>query len=155
MAMGCVTVAVARTHQIGARTLALWLLKPGKRSEQQMAQTVAKIPRHHSSRISLRVWRFVPSGPQWLYTYSGTIDHAVLGTVMQTVRRLTAAIPGEWVVDVLVVGVEHGLLRAVEDDLHDLRRRGVHPLLRHAPRLRRWLPRRVTSVDATPPPLLH
>lgn len=119
-----------------------------------MALALTKLPRRRPSRISLRVWRFMPNGPQWMYTYAGAIDAVVLGTVMQTIRRLTEAVPGEWVVDVLVVGVEHGLLRAMQDDLHDLRGQGVQPCLRHAPRPRPWL-RPQSVVDADPPPLLH
>jgi hypothetical protein len=115
-----------------------------------MPVTYASFPRPRASRISLRVWRFVPDGPQWLYTYAGAIDHVVLGTVMQTIRRLTEAVPGDWLVDVVVVGVEHGLLRAVQDDLHDLRRHGVQPSLRHAPHP--WLRRRVAAAS---PRLLH
>lgn len=111
---------------------------------------------HHRprpNRISLRVWRFVPGGPQWLYTYAGAIDRAVLGSVMQTIRRLTEAVPGEWIVDVLIVGVDHGLLRAMQDDLHALRDNGVQPCLRHARRRGAWMRRRTTAADA--PPLLH
>lgn len=119
-----------------------------------MALSLTKLSRRRPSRISLRVWRYVPSGPQWMYTYAGAIDDAVLRAVMQTVRRLTEAVPGEWVVDVLVAGVEHGLLRTMQDDLRDLRGRGVQPCLRHAPRPRPWL-RRQSVVDADPPPLLH
>jgi hypothetical protein len=117
-----------------------------------MPTTLVQLPHPGASRISLRLWRFVPSGPQWLYTYAGTIDHVVLAIVMQTIRRLTEAVPGEWVVDVLVIGVEHGLLRAMQDDLHDLRRNGVQPSLRQAPRLHRWLRRRAA---ADTPSLLH
>lgn len=107
----------------------------------------------NTSRICLRVWRWLPSsGPQWLYTYSGAIDHAVLGSLMQTVRQLTAAVPGDWLVDVAVTGLERGLLRAVRDDLHDLRQHGVHPLLRRVPRLRRF---RIRRAAASAAPLLH
>lgn len=106
-----------------------------------------------ANRISLRVWRFVSSGPQWLYTYAGVIDHVVLGTVMQTIRRLTQAVPGEWIVDVLIVGVEHELLRAMQEDLHDMRGHGVQLCLRHAPRRRPWLRRAPAPLDT--PPLLH
>jgi hypothetical protein len=118
-----------------------------------MALPFARIPTTDPSRISLRVWRWVPSGPQWLYTYAGTIDHAVLGTVMQTVRRLTEAIPGDWVVEVVVTGLECGLLRAMQDDLHALRDQGVRPLLHRAPRLCGWLGGRAAAVAA--PPVLH
>lgn len=117
-----------------------------------MRLPLTKIPRHHP-RISVRLWRFVPSGPQWLYTYAGALDVAVLGTVMQTIRRLTDSIPGEWVVDVLVAGIDQELLRAVQDDLHELSRRGIQPCVRHAPRRRRWLRRRAAVADAMP--LLH
>ncbi|HSP99962.1 MAG TPA: hypothetical protein VL049_22285 [Candidatus Dormibacteraeota bacterium] len=110
-------------------------------------------PQPRANRISLRVWRYVPSGPQWLYTYAGTIDHVVLGTVMQTIRRLTEAVPGEWFVDVLIVGVEHALLRAMQDNLHALRDNGVQPCLRHAAPRRTWLRRNPAALDA--PPLLH
>ena len=151
--MGTVTVATAPAPRIGAGRLASALLRPrGQGPSEQMPLTFAEIPRHHS-RISLRLWRVVPSGPQWLYTYAGTLDHAVLGTVMQTIRRLTESIPGEWIVDVLVVGVDHRLLRAMQDDLQDLRRHGVQPSLRHPPRRRRWLRRRAAVADAMP--LLH
>jgi hypothetical protein len=109
--------------------------------------------RADANRISLRVWRFIPGGPQWLYTYAGVIDHVVLGTVMQTIRRLTQAVPGEWIVDVLIVGVEHALVRAMQDDLHAMRGHGVQSCLRHARRRSSWLPQRPTSSDA--PPLLH
>ena len=119
-----------------------------------MPLSIAQIsPHSRSNRISLRVWRFVPSGPQWLYTYAGVIDHVVLGTVMQTIRRLTEAVPGEWVVDVLIVGIEKSLLRAMQDDLHALRGNGVQPHLRHAPHRRGWLRR--DAALAEPPPLLH
>lgn len=106
------------------------------------------------SRITLRIWRWLPSnGAQWLYTYSGTLDHAVLGTLMQTVRQLTAAVPGDWLVDVAVTDLERGLLRAVRDDLLALRERGVRPVLRRVPRLRRrWRARTAAPPAAT---LLH
>ena len=105
------------------------------------------------NRISLRVWRWLPnSGAQWLYTYSGTLDHAVLGNLMQTVRQLTAAVPGDCLVDVAVTDLERGLLRAVRDDLLELRDRGVRPVLRRLPRLRRW---RARAAASTPAPLLH
>ena len=105
------------------------------------------------SHISLRVWRWLPSsGAQWLYTYSGTLDHAVLGNLMQTVRRLTAAVPGDWLVDVAVTDLERGLLRAVRDDLLELRERGIRPVLRRLPRLRRW---RADRADSPPAATLH
>lgn len=88
-----------------------------------------------ADRISVRVWRWLPSNEaQWLYTYSGTVDLAVLSSLMQTVRQLTDSVPGEWRVDVIVIGGQHGLWRAVRDDLHALRP-GVRPLLRRLPRL--------------------
>ena len=105
------------------------------------------------SRISLRVWRWLPSsGPQWLYTYSGALDHTVLGNLMQTVRQLTAAVPGDWLVDVAVTDLERGLLRAVRDDLLELRDRGVRPVLRRVPLGRRWRARAAAPPAAT---LLH
>lgn len=103
-------------------------------------------------RISLRVWRFVADGPQWLYTYAGAVDHAVLRNVMQTIRRLTEAVPGDWVVDVLTIGVDGALLRAMQDDLQALRGNGVHPCLRHATP-RTWVGRRAVTHES--PPLLH
>ncbi|MFN8640933.1 MAG: hypothetical protein U0802_04455 [Candidatus Binatia bacterium] len=114
-----------------------------------MAPTVTRIPRRRP-RISLRVWRYVAGGPQWLYTYAGSVDAVVLCTVLQTIRRLTEAIPGEWIVDVLAIGVEHGLLQAMQADLHDMRRHGVQPLLRHAPGLPSWLRRRAAAVETAP-----
>lgn len=110
-------------------------------------------PRARANRISLRVWRFVPSGPQWLYSYAGVIDSAVLGNVMQTIRRLIEAIPGEWIVDVLVIGVDHALLRAMQDDLHAMRDSGVQLCLRHVAPRRTWVRRAPAPLDSTP--LLH
>ena len=110
-------------------------------------------PRPRANRICLRVWRFASGGSQWLYTYSGAIDHAVLGTVMQTIRRLTEAVPGEWIVDVLIVGVEHELLRAMQADLQAMRPNGIEPRLRRLPRRRAWLRRHAAASAA--PPLLH
>ncbi|MBX3025220.1 hypothetical protein KF840_09945 [bacterium] len=107
----------------------------------------------HTNRVSVRVWRLASGGPQWLYTYAGTIDQGVLGSVMQTIRRLTEAVPGEWIVDVLIVGIDHGLLRAIQDDLHALRDKGVQPCLRHARRRGAWMRRPASPAGA--PPLLH
>jgi hypothetical protein len=110
-------------------------------------------PAHRVNRICLRVWRFVAGGPQWLYTYSGAVDHAVVGNVMQTIRRLTQAVPGEWIVDVLIIGVEHGLLRTIQADLQAMRPQGIEPRLRHLRRRRAWLARQAATSAA--PPLLH
>jgi hypothetical protein len=117
-----------------------------------MAET---LPHTRVNRINLRVWRFVATGPQWLYTYAGPIDDVVLGTVMQTIRRLTEAVPGEWLVDVLIIGIENPLLLAMQEHLHAMRRHGVQPYVRHAPAPRRaWLRRDDTAL-AELPPLLH
>lgn len=122
-------------------------------SEPHMRLPFDHPPRLRANRISLRVWRFVADGPQWLYTYAGTVDHAVLGNVMQTIRRLTEAVPGEWIVDVLIIGVERALLRAMQDDLQALRGNGVHPCLRQVSPPRAWLRDAVAALDT--PPLLH
>jgi hypothetical protein len=151
LAPGSVTVVAERKALVDRLLPASLLLGAFHHgSTGHMPATFAMFQRPRASRISLRVWRFVPDGPQWLYTYAGAIDHVVLGTVMQTIRRLTEAVPGDWIVDVVVVGVEHGLLRAMQDDLHDLRRHGVQPCLRHAPHP--WLRRRIVAAT---PPLLH
>ena len=121
-----------------------------------MPLSIAKTAPHaRANRITLRLWRFVASGPQWLYTYAGPIDDVVLGTVMQTIRRLTEAVPGEWLVDVLIIGVETPLLHTMQEDLHAMRGHGVQPYVRHAPAQRRtWLRRDDTALTELPT-LLH
>jgi hypothetical protein len=89
-----------------------------------------------ATHISVRVWRLVAGAPQWLFTYAGEIDDAVLRSVMQHVRHLTSAVPGEWTVEVVGIGLEGGLLHAVRSDLTDLRRIGLRPYLGHARRSR-------------------
>ncbi|MGH7787431.1 MAG: hypothetical protein ACRERC_11230 [Candidatus Binatia bacterium] len=84
----------------------------------------------------MRVWRLIGGAPQGLFTFAGAIDAAVLRAVMQHVRRLTTAVPGEWRVEVYGSGLDGGLLQAVKDDLGDLRRSGLRPRLALAPRLR-------------------
>ena len=111
----------------------------------------------HPTRISVRVWRVVAGAPQWLFTYAGAIDDVVLRAVMQHVRRLTSAVPGEWNVEVVGCGLEGGLLHAVQNDLTDLRRSGLRPRLAHARRSRAELRARLAEMALTPPPstLLH
>jgi hypothetical protein len=110
-----------------------------------------------ATRISVRVWREVAGVPQWLFTYAGAIDAAVLGAVMQHVRRLTSAVPGEWTVEVIGSGLEGGLLIAVQDRLGDLRRRGLRPRLAHVPRLRPEVRAALTALALarSPSQLLH
>ncbi|MDX2166217.1 MAG: hypothetical protein SF182_04115 [Deltaproteobacteria bacterium] len=106
----------------------------------------------------MRVWRVVAGVPQWLFTYAGAIDDAVLRAVMQHVRRLTSAVPGEWNVEVVGVGLEGGLLHAVRSDLTDLRRSGLRPYLGHARRpraLRRALLARRAQSSPSTSTLLH
>lgn len=82
-----------------------------------------------ASGLSVRVWRLIGGAPQGLFTYAGSIDATVLRAVMQHVRRLTNAVPGDWCVDVVGSGLDGGLLQAVRDDLGDLRRSGLRPEL--------------------------
>jgi hypothetical protein len=120
-----------------------------------MAERAAAWPR--ATRISVRVWRIVAGAPQWLFTYVGAIDDAVLRAVMQHVRRLTAAVPGEWTVEVIGAGLEGGLLHAVQNDLGDLRRNGLRPHLAHAPRRRPELSSMLAALALAPSPssMLH
>lgn len=110
-------------------------------------------PTLRANHISLRVWRFVASGPQWIYSYAGAIDQVVLGTVMQTIRRLIEAVPGEWIIDVMIIGVERPLLRVMHDQLQALRGHGAQPCLRRLPGRRAWV--RLPSAHLAPPSLLH
>lgn len=89
-----------------------------------------------TSGLSVRVWRLIGGAPQGLFTFAGEIDAAVLRAVMQHVRRLTTAVPGDWRVEVFGSGLDGGLLQAVKDDLGDLRRSGLRPHLALTPRLR-------------------
>jgi hypothetical protein len=89
-----------------------------------------------TSLMSVRVWRLVAGAPQGLFAYAGSIDAVVLGAVMQHVRRLTAAVPGDWRVEVIGAGLEGGLLQAVKNDLGALRASGLRPRLALAARRR-------------------
>jgi len=113
-------------------------------------------PWRRGARISVRVWRMVAGVPQWLFTYAGAIDEVVLDAVMQHVRRLTDAVPGDWTVEVVGSGLHGGLLHAVRGALRDLRRLGLRPRLAH--RRSRSRPRLLLSRAALAPPpttLLH
>lgn len=108
----------------------------------------------------MRVWRLIGGAPQGLFTFAGDIDAAVLRAVMQHVRRLTAAVPGDWRVEVFGSGLDGGLLQAVKDDLGDLRRSGLRPRLALAPRLRPQLAvllphPALAAMAAKPGALLH
>ncbi|MEO8604241.1 MAG: hypothetical protein ABI629_16820 [bacterium] len=109
------------------------------------------------TRISVRVWRIVAGAPQWLFTYAGAIDDAVLRAVMQHVRCLTTAVPGEWTVEVIGADLHGGLLHSVQNDLGDLRRSGLRPRLAHAPYLRPELSAALTAlvIAASPSQMLH
>lgn len=110
-----------------------------------------------ATHLSVRVWRLVAGTPQWLFIYAGTIDGAVLRAVMQHVRHLTSAVPGEWTVEVVGIGLEGGLLHAVRSDLSDLRRIGLRPYLGHArrPRAVRRAPRVRRPHPSPIPTTLH
>lgn len=110
-----------------------------------------------ASEITVRVWRTVAGAPEWLFTYAGAVDRAVLRAIMQHVRRLTAAVPGEWTIDVVSMELDRRLLRAVRDDLGALRRRGLRPQLASAPRPRPELRAALAAfaLAGAAPPLLH
>jgi hypothetical protein len=112
-------------------------------AKQQMAQPIGEASEQDATRtyarrvgLGVRVWRVVGGAPLVLFTYAGEADAAVVQAVMQLVRRLTAAIPGDWRVEVIGAGIEGALLRVLEHDLGDLRRKGIRPRLALAPRLR-------------------
>ncbi len=104
------------------------------------------------TRISVRVWRLVAGTPQWLFTYAGAVDDSVLRAVMQHVRQLTRAVPGDWTVEVVGLGLRGGLLESVRSDLTDLRRGGLRPRLAHARPARPSLRDLLGGIDVTPPP---
>ncbi len=110
-----------------------------------------------ASEITVHVWRTVAGAPQWLFTYAGGVDRAALRAIMQHVRRLTDAVPGDWVIDVVGMELDRRLLRAVRDDLGALRRRGLRPQLARAPRPRPELRAALAAfaLASDPPPLLH
>jgi len=113
-----------------------------------------------TSGLSVRVWRLIGGAPQGLFTFAGDIDAAILRAVMQHVRRLTTAVPGDWRVEVFGSGLDGGLLQAVKDDLGDLRRDGLSPRLALAPRGRPQLGillpyRALATMAAKPGALLH
>jgi hypothetical protein len=106
-----------------------------------MAQRVGAeedIERRCTRRAALhvRVWRIVAGQPLGLFTYAGEADSAVLHAVLQHVRRLTAAVPGDWCIEVIVAGFEGALLQTLEASLGALRRNGLRARLSQVPRLR-------------------
>jgi len=120
-----------------------------------MTESIHISPR--ATRISVRVWRLVAGKPQWLFTYAGAVDDAVLGAVMQHVQCLTSAVPGEWTVEVIGADPHGGLLHTVQHDLGHLRRRGLRSRLAHAQCLRPDNSNALLALALTPSPsiLLH
>ena len=86
--------------------------------------------------VSVRVWRLVAGAAEGLFTYAGDADADIFHAVMQHVRQLTTAVPGDWCIEVVGSGLDGALLRAVEDDLVEMRRSGIRSRLALAPRLR-------------------
>jgi hypothetical protein len=77
-----------------------------------------------ATRFSVRVWRRVAGTQQWLFSYAGAIDDAVLGAVMQHVQRLTSTVPGRWTVEVVGADAHGGRLHPVPHERGHIRRRG-------------------------------
>lgn len=125
---------------------------------EQMPLPFTNLPsRPLASEITVRVWRSVAGVPEWLFTYAGAVDRAALRAIMQHVRRLTAAVPGEWTVEVVSIELDRRLLRAVHDDLGALRRRGLRPQFARVHRARPELRAALAAfaLASEVPSLLH
>jgi len=112
--------------------------------------------RQRRARVTVRVWRYVGGEQLWLFTYAGAVDAMLVAAIMDQVRRLTAAVPGPWWVEVIAVGADRPLVNEIRATLGVLAHGGLHTRLAVSPcgSRPRVLAARPSRAFATPP-LMH
>ena len=123
-----------------------------------MERTVTRMPdrsdgiRVRAARVCVRLWRREGGTPQGLFTFAGAADAMVLTAVMQHVRRLTAALPDWWRLEVITIGLDGQSLREITGMLRDLQPGGSP--MRGERMLNTHQRRRADSRTLSPRPLL-
>jgi hypothetical protein len=101
----------------------------------------------YGGAFRIRLWRMLDGRVDWIFTFSGCGDGALLEHVLDVVRRLIGAMAAEWYLEVLASGASRQDLADLDETVAELRHHGVHPQLFLAPHPR---PGAVTSIESGP-----
>lgn len=91
--------------------------------------------RQPAAAMRVTVWRVLDQRVEWIYTYAGDVDSAVIESVLAHVVRFAEAVGGACCVEVVATGLGPHLLHLLKDGVRDLRRRGLLARLALIPRL--------------------